>query len=135
MPDTVQRYLDTISAARVVYVYSSWPSFLSVLSENWRASCSPMCAVRMRQDRLDSHYRFQIRTFWIGWLYILIAFAVIVSSIGFVFSSDFGLMGLMIAAGSAGWIFGVIWTIIRCIKGLIYELRNEPYPNPGTWFF
>ncbi|MCE2441393.1 MAG: hypothetical protein J4F39_18470 [Candidatus Latescibacteria bacterium] len=55
--------------------------------------------------------------------------------IGLVLSDAFGLMGLMIAAGSAGWIFGVIWTVVRCIKGLIYELRGEVYPNPGTWLF
>ncbi len=134
MTETVRTYLDSISAARVVYVLFLAEFFIGPIGGLIGVVLAYVC----RQDAPDglvSHYRFQIRTFWIGWLYILIAFAAIVSSIGFVFSSDFGLMGLMIAAGSAGWIFGVIWTIVRCIKGLIYELRDEAYPNPGTWLF
>lgn len=134
MPDTVQRYLDTISAARVVYILFLAEFFIGPLGGLAGVVLAYVCR-QDAPDRLVSHYWFQIRTFWIGWLYILIAFSAIVASIGFVFSSDFGLMGLMIAAGSAGWIFGVIWTIVRCIKGLVYELRDEAYPNPGTWLF
>ena len=134
MPDTVQRHLDTISAPRVVYLLFLAEFFVGPIGGLIGVVLAYVCR-QDAPDRLVSHYRFQIRTFWIGWLYILTAFAAIVASIGFVFTDDFGLMGLMIAAGSTGWIFGVIWTIVRCIKGLKYELREEPYPNPGTWLF
>ena len=134
MTETVGKSLNTISAAKVVYILFLAEFFIGPIGGLIGVVLAYVC----RQDAPDglvSHYRFQIRTFWIGWLYIVIAFTAIVSSIGFVLSDAFGLMGLMIAAGSAGWIFGVIWTIVRCIKGLIYELRGEAYPNPGTWLF
>lgn len=131
MTETVRTYLDTISAARVVYVLFVAEFFVGPIG----GLIGVVLAYVFRSDAPDclvSHYRFQIRTFWIGWLYILIAFAAIVASIGFVRSDGFG---LMLAAGSAGWMFGVIWTIVRCVKGLRYELRDEAYPNPGTWLF
>ena len=131
MTEAVRTYLDSISAPRVVYVLFLAEFFIGPLGGLAGVVLAYVCRSDA-PDRLVSHYRFQIRTFWIGWLYILIAFAAIVASIGFVRSDGFG---LMLAAGSAGWMFGVIWTIVRCIKGLKYELRDEPYSNPGTWLF
>ena len=131
MTETVRTYLDTISAARVVYVLFLAEFFIGPIGGLIGVVLAYVC----RQDAPDglvSHYRFQIRTFWIGWLYILIAFAAIVASIGLPRPDGFG---LMLAAGSGGWMFGVIWTIVRCVKGLKYELRDEAYPNPGTWLF
>jgi uncharacterized membrane protein len=67
---------------------------------------------------LKSHYRFQIRTFWIGLLY--------------------GLIGFVLLAILVGWfilLFTVIWLVIRCIKGLKYLEAKEAHPNPTTWMF
>src|SRR5262245_36910802 len=52
-------------------------------------------------DWLDSHYRFQIRTFWIGLLYGLI-----------------GLLLTFVIIGFLVLLFVLIWWIVRCIKGL-----------------
>ena len=69
-------------------------------------------------DWLKSHYRFQIRTFWIGALYIVIGSILSVV-----------IVGLLVLLS---W---VIWLIIRCVKGLKYPDRKEDYPEPATWMF
>ncbi|VAW50057.1 hypothetical protein MNBD_GAMMA04-2120 [hydrothermal vent metagenome] len=71
---------------------------------------------------LQSHSQFQIRTFWIGLLYITIG-----SIIGLILSFVF--IGLFIL------VFYIIWFIIRCIKGLIYLNKKQPIPNPTSWMF
>jgi len=69
-------------------------------------------------DWLRSHYQFQIRTFWIGLLFL--AFCLATTAI---------LIGYVLAVGLA------IWLIIRTVKGLKYVSRNTPYPNPKSWMF
>jgi uncharacterized membrane protein len=67
-------------------------------------------------DWLKSHYTLQIRTFWIGLLYFLVACALIVILIG---------IPLLVAV--------FVWFIVRCALGLGRLLRNEPYPTPESW--
>jgi uncharacterized membrane protein len=69
-------------------------------------------------EPLRSHYRFQIRTFWIACLYFLI------SGI-----STFAFVGWPLA------LFTMAWFIVRCVKGLQYLGRAEPYPNATTWLW
>lgn len=67
---------------------------------------------------LQSHYRFQIRTFWIGLLYLF--------------------LGVVLSAVAIGYfilLFWVVWVIIRCVKGIKYLDRNQAYPTPGSWMF
>ena len=65
---------------------------------------------------LKSHYQFQIRTFWIGTLYIFIG--VILSYV---------LVGILVL------FFFVIWLIVRCVKGIKYLDQKEAPPNPTGW--
>src|SRR5262245_23851155 len=67
-------------------------------------------------DWLQSHYTFQIRTFWIGLLGSVIGFALTFILIGFLV-----LLALL------------IWYVIRCIKGMQCIGRREAYPNPESW--
>jgi uncharacterized membrane protein len=67
---------------------------------------------------LWSHYRFQIRTFWIGLLYLAIAIPLCVV-----------LMGLPILA----WWF--IWSLIRIVKGILLLNEYKPIVNPRSWLF
>ncbi len=67
---------------------------------------------------LNDHYRFQIRTFWIGLLYISVATVSTVFLVGW----------LMILAV-------LVWWIIRSAKGLQYASRSLPYPNVTTWLW
>lgn len=69
-------------------------------------------------EPLQGHYRFQIRTFWIGVLY---------SFIGAVLA--LAVVGVLVFA------FVYVWLIIRCVKGLKALDRGEPYPNVMTWLW
>lgn len=67
---------------------------------------------------LDDHYRFQIRTFWIGLLY-------------------FGVSGLLtfVLIGFLTWLLAVIWLVIRCVKGLKGLQERRPPDAVDTWLF
>ena len=65
----------------------------------------------------ESHYTYQIRTFWIGLLYALISALLMLVLIGFLL------------------IFAVlIWSFARCIRGLQWAGAGQPVPKPETWF-
>jgi uncharacterized membrane protein len=67
---------------------------------------------------LRSHYRFQIRTFWIGLLYLAIGIPLCVA-----------LIGIPILA----WWF--IWSLIRIVKGILLVTEHKPIVNPRPWLF
>ena len=64
----------------------------------------------------ESHYTYQIRTFWIGLLYSFISIVLMFVLIGF----------LLIVA-----VF--VWFVVRCVRGLQWSSTGQPVPNPGTW--
>ncbi|MCY4008020.1 MAG: hypothetical protein OXE84_14550 [Rhodobacteraceae bacterium] len=66
----------------------------------------------------DAHFRFQIRTFWIGLLSLVISIAAMFILIGF----------LMI-------LIWILWWIVRAVKGLKFLSQGQPVPNPesGLW--
>jgi uncharacterized membrane protein len=67
---------------------------------------------------LASHYRFQIRTFWIGLLYLVV-----------------GTVLLIVFVGVLVWLWWFIWSLVRCIKGLLALNENRPIANPTSWMF
>ena len=67
---------------------------------------------------LESHFRFQIRTFWIGLLYTAICIVLLFVVVGY-------FLALLV----------FLWLIVRCAKGLRYLSRGEPHPDPTTWLF
>lgn len=69
-------------------------------------------------DWLRSHYEGQIRIFWIGILYSVIA-AIL----------TFVLIGILLFFVIA------VWWIVRCVKGLKYLDQKSPYPNYESWAF
>lgn len=107
---------DTVFSAKVVYFM-----YLGHLIFGITAIIGVIIAYVNRQDASDwlqTHYRFQIRTFWMGAFYLLV--------------------GLMLLHFIIGWlvvIFLVVWLIVRCAKGLKYLDRREAYPDPLTWLF
>jgi len=66
---------------------------------------------------VETHYTWLIRTFWIGLLYSAIAVVLAFVAIGFV---------LMFAV--------MVWAVIRLVKGLMALNKNEPIPDPMTWW-
>ena len=67
---------------------------------------------------LNSHYQFQIRTFWIGFLYLVVGTIL-----------TFVLIGIVILV----WWF--IWSLIRNVKGVLALNEHQPVPNPSSWLF
>ena len=67
---------------------------------------------------LQTHYQFQIRTFWIGFLYFFVGASLATVIIGY----------LII-------LFAVIWLIVRCVKGVKYLDARQAHPNPTGWMF
>ncbi|MBB6468624.1 putative membrane protein [Aminobacter lissarensis] len=65
---------------------------------------------------VETHYTWLIRTFWIGLLYALASFVLMLVFIGFI---------LMFAVA--------VWFIVRCIIGLQALGRGEPIKNPESW--
>ena len=71
---------------------------------------------RSASAEMKSHFTFQIRTFWIGLLYLVIG--------AILFHKGIGLLVLV-------WGFG--WSLIRNIKGVLALNRNEPIAKPELW--
>ncbi len=67
---------------------------------------------------VQSHYRFHIRTFWIGLLLGVIG----AFTVAFV-------VGILILA------FLFVWWIVRCVKGMKYISEGSAHPNPASWMF
>jgi uncharacterized membrane protein len=67
---------------------------------------------------LASHYRFQIRTFWIGILYLVT-----------------GAILAVVLVGIAVLLWWFIWSLIRNIKGALALNENRPIANPQSWLF
>jgi uncharacterized membrane protein len=67
---------------------------------------------------LRSHYQFQIRTFWIGLLYLAIGIPLCVV-----------LIGIPILA------WWLVWSLIRIIKGIMSINEYKPIANPRSWVF
>jgi uncharacterized membrane protein len=67
---------------------------------------------------MSSHYIFQIRTFWVGLLYLVV-----------------GVILLYYVIGGFILLWGFVWSLIRNIKGILALNRNEPIANPESWLF
>ncbi|MDB5456440.1 MAG: hypothetical protein JWP92_2025 [Caulobacter sp.] len=65
---------------------------------------------------LQSHYVFQIRTFWISLLFAAIGCLLLVIGVGVL---------ILAAVG--------VWIAVRCVLGLMSLIRGEAYPNPQSW--
>lgn len=67
---------------------------------------------------LDEHYRYQIRTFWIGLLYAVVSWVLAFVLIGFV------LMALQ-----------AVWLIVRCVKGFKALQEKRAPDNVDSWLW
>ncbi len=115
MAETEQTYSVTSGTAKIVYIL-----YLAELVVGITGLIGVIMAYVNRSDAPDwlaSHYRFQIRTFWIGLLYLVV-----------------GIVLCFIVIGVVVLVFWMIWMIIRCAKGLKYLSREEAYPDPAGWF-
>jgi uncharacterized membrane protein len=79
---------------------------------------------------MESHYVFQIRTFWIAIAWWIIAAVLFLWGIPLMLV----LIGFpLVVAGGLILAMTHIWFALRCILGLIYVSRGEAYPRPRSW--
>ncbi len=106
----------TDSTAKIVYIL-----YLVALVSGITAIIGVIMAyvnVGDAPEPLRTHYRFQIRTFWIAILYSIASLVLTV-----------------VAIGAFLFVLVAVWYIIRCAKGLQYLGRGEAYPNADTWLW
>lgn len=73
---------------------------------------------RSCSSELRSHFTFQVRTFWIGLLSLFVGGILLYIGIG-----------VLVLLG------GLLWSLIRNVKGILALNRNEPIINPDSWIF
>jgi uncharacterized membrane protein len=67
---------------------------------------------------LRTHFQFQIRTFWIWLLYLVV-----------------GVVLTFVVVGIAVLLWWFVWSLIRNIKGVLALNENKPIANPASWMF
>ncbi len=76
----------------------------------------------MQRERADeiaqTHFRFQVKTFLIGLLYVVIA-----------------AITFHVGIGAIVLLWWAVWTLIRCTKGLLALNAGEPIADPDSWLF
>ena len=105
-----------LQAAKIIYIL-----YLVGLATGLTLVIGVIMAYINREDPpewLQTHFRFQIRTFWIGLLY---------SVIGVILS--------MVLVGILVLLFAAVWLIIRVVKGFKYLEQRQPVPDVETWMF
>ena len=98
---------------------------------------------RGRDSVLDTHYQFQIRTFWInfiaGFVLPLFFFVAVFAGVGSLLMWDSNPTGLVFSVLVGTFLpmmigFGLaIWTIVRSVVGLSRLKDGGPIENPTTW--
>lgn len=87
---------------------SGWPSIIAVIINYVKRDDT-------RGTYLESHFRWQIRTFWFALLWVLIAVLLAVTVIGIPIA--------LIVAWAAG-----LWVLYRIARGLLRLLDGQPMP-------
>ncbi len=64
----------------------------------------------------ESHYRYHIRTFWLGFAWAIAGVLLMIFGIGFL---------ILLAIP--------LWFAVRAVKSLMAAQKNEPIANPTTW--
>ena len=96
------------SAFIVTAFLSGWPSIIAVILNYLKRS-------EVRGSYLDTHFRWQIRTFWYALLWFAIAIVLFVTVIGIPFA-----WVLAVAAG--------LWVLYRIIRGWLALSSGAPMP-------
>lgn len=100
-----------LGAASVVGAFlTGWPSIIAVILNYVKRG-------EARGTWLESHFRWQIRTFWFGLLWILICVAFVAATLG---------IGILIA-----WlpiILVGLWFIYRVVRGWLALNAGRPVP-------
>ena len=99
-----------ISAGLIVTAFlTGWPSIIAVILNYVKRS-------DVRGTWVDSHFSWQIRTFWYAVLWVVIAAILFVTLIG-------------IPVAYVMWVVTGIWVLYRIIRGWLALLSEKPLPT------
>jgi uncharacterized membrane protein len=103
--------MGVLSAAFIVTAFlTGWPSIIAVIINYVKRGDA-------RGTWLDSHFGWQIRTFWYALLWVILAGALILTVVGIPFA-----FLLLIIVG--------VWVLYRIIRGWIALAEAKPMPLP-----
>ena len=107
-----------VTAASVVGMFVfGWPSIIAVIMNYVRRS-------EATGTWLESHFRWQIRTFW---------FALLWGAVTSIISAPLVLaLGLGILTWAIGFLIVGIWVTYRVVRGWLSLRDGVPVPRPGT---
>ena len=98
-----------IGTATIVGAFlTGWPSIIAVILNYIKRS-------EVRGTWLESHFRWQIRTFWFGLLWIILCGAFIIMTFGI------GLLFVWLPIGVVG-----LWFVYRVVRGWVTLSDNRP---------
>jgi uncharacterized membrane protein len=101
-----------LSPAFVVTAFlTGWPSIIAVIMNYLKRA-------DVRGTWLESHFRWQIRTFWFALLWVVIALLLAATFIG---------IPLAIAIA---WVAG-LWVLYRIVRGWLRLMNREAMPVPA----
>ena len=102
--------LGIVSAALVVTAFlTGWPSIIAVILNYVKRS-------DVRGTWLDSHFSWQIRTFWFALLWVVIGFVLFITLIG-------------IPIAYILWVGTGLWVLYRIIRGWLALSSERPMPT------
>lgn len=96
------------SAAIVTAFLTGWPTVLAVVLNYIKRSDS-------RGTYLESHFSWQIRTFWFAVMWLLIAGLLFLTIVGIPFA-----WGIFVLLG--------VWILYRMLRGVMRLLSEQPMP-------
>ena len=108
---------EAAKAAKLVYVLY----LISPLTGGLASLIGIVIAYVNRADSpawVGDHFTYQIRTFWIGFLFAVVAGVLMAVMIGYVL-----------------WLAVLVWFIVRCVKGFQRLDRGESPADVETWLF
>lgn len=88
---------------------SGWPSIIAVI-------INYIIRADVRNTYLESHFRWQIHTFWFALLWVMVTLLLAVTLIGIP-------LAILIA-----WAAG-LWVMYRIMRGLVRLLNQQPMPQ------
>jgi len=104
--------MGALSPAFIVTVFlTGWPSIIAVIINYVKRSDA-------RGTWLDSHFGWQIRTFWYALLWVVVAGLLVLTVIGIPVA-----WVLLVGAG--------LWVLYRIIRGWIALTEAKPMPQPN----
>jgi len=113
---TLSLVIGAFGAATIIGTFLfGWPSIIAVIINYVKRS-------EARGTWLESHFRWQIRTFWFALLWAAIVFIVSV-------------VLAVVVIGIATWILGIValglWAIYRIVRGWLRLKDGRPIENLG----